>query len=81
MKTTIEIADTILIEAKRVAHEEGTTVRALVEDGLRQVLQDRRTPRAFRLRRVTFAGNGLQADFRGASWAQICDATYQGRGA
>ncbi|MEW5737305.1 MAG: type II toxin-antitoxin system VapB family antitoxin [Myxococcota bacterium] len=61
MKTTIEIADGLLSEAKRVANREGTTVRALVEEGLRRALEDRKKRHApFKLRLVTFAGQGLQ---------------------
>lgn len=49
MKTTVELTDALLREAKRVAHERGTTLRALIEDGLRRVLDD--LPRKpFRLR-------------------------------
>jgi Arc/MetJ family transcription regulator len=61
MKTTIELGDSLLAEAKRVAAEENTTLRELVEAGLREVLGKRRkrtTP--FRLRRVTVKGHGLQ---------------------
>lgn len=63
MKTTIEIADALLKEAKRLAEKEKTTVRALVEDGLRRVLDERkrkRKPYAFKL--VTVKGSGLQPD-------------------
>ena len=35
MKTTIELADGLLADARRVAAEEGTTLRALLEEGLR----------------------------------------------
>lgn len=38
MKTTLELPDGLLIEAKKLAAEERTTLRALVEQGLRHVL-------------------------------------------
>jgi len=34
MKTTVEISDAILHEARRVATREKTTVRALIEEGV-----------------------------------------------
>jgi hypothetical protein len=43
MKTTIDIADGLLTEAKAYARSEGTTLRALVEEGLRSVLDQRAT--------------------------------------
>lgn len=59
MKTTIEIADALLEEAKKVAAREKTTVRALVEDGLRRALAERRKKSAFKLKLVTAGGSGL----------------------
>lgn len=41
MKTTIEIPDDLLIEAKKRAAETRTTIRALVEHGLRRELRER----------------------------------------
>jgi hypothetical protein len=61
MKTTIEIADALLADAKRVARKEGSTVRALVEEGLRRALDDRKSKqRPFKLRLVTVKGKGLR---------------------
>jgi hypothetical protein len=82
MKTTIEISPETFEEAKRVAAREGTSLRALVEEGLRRVLAERRGRRArFRLRRVTFGGQGLSPGFEGESWPAVRDAIYRERGA
>jgi hypothetical protein len=82
MKTTVEISDQTLEEAKRVAVREGTTLRALLEDGLRRVLAEHRARRAgFRLRKVTFSGNGLSPEFSGAGWGEVRDVVYRERGA
>lgn len=80
MKTTIEISDALGREAKRLAAREKTTLRALVEAGLRQILRDRRRKAPFRLRKASFRGNGLQPEFRGADWQRIREAAYEERG-
>lgn len=77
MKTTIEISDAVLERAKALAVREGTTVRALVEDALRQLLQSRRGAAAFRLRDASVAGNGLRPEFRDAGWDRIREALYE----
>jgi hypothetical protein len=80
MKTTVEIPDSLLEEAKRLASRQGTTVRALVEEGLRRVLAERKRGTRFRLRKATFKGNGLQPGLAGATWERIRDTAYEGRG-
>jgi Arc/MetJ family transcription regulator len=80
MKTTIDIADSLLGEARRVAERSGTTLRALVEEGLRRVLGERSRAEAFRLRKVTFRGEGLVSDLEGASWEEVRRRAYEGRG-
>lgn len=80
MKTTVEIPDALLEEARKLAAREGTTVRALIEQGLRRVLRDRKRGGAFRLRKASFKGEGLQPEAAGASWEQIRDTIYAGRG-
>jgi hypothetical protein len=80
MKTTIDIADSLLSEAKSQAAQEGTTLRALVEEGLRRVLEQRQNQGPFRLRRACFAGNGLQQGVREGLWERIREMIYEGRG-
>ena len=80
MKTTIEISNSLLEEARKLAAREKTTVRALVEQGLRQVLSGRKSRGPFKLRKSTFKGHGLQAEFTGATWEQIREAAYENRG-
>jgi hypothetical protein len=81
MKTTVEIPESLLGQAKRLAAQERTTVRALVEEGLRRVLAERKRSKPFKLRKVSFRGHGLQAQMAGASWQRIRDSAYEGRGA
>ena len=81
MKTTVEIPDSLLGEARKLASREGTTVRALVEEGLRRIIAERKQAGAFRLRKASFKGQGLQPGIAGAAWEQIRDMAYEGRGA
>ena len=80
MKTTIEIPDPLLAEARRVAESEGRTLRALVEEGLRRALKERRAT-GFRLRKASFRGNGLQPAVKDGSWERLRELIYEGRGA
>jgi hypothetical protein len=81
MKTTVEIPDSLLEEARRVAAREGTTIRALIEAGLRRVVAERRRQGgAFKLRDASFRGQGLKAPFREDHWDDIREASYEGRG-
>jgi hypothetical protein len=81
MKTTVEIADPLLREARKLAQREGTTLRALIERGLRQVVAERKKPRKkFKLRKASFKGDGLVPELEGASWDRIMELAYEGRG-
>ena len=82
MKTTIDIPEPLLEEARRAADRHGTTLKALVEAGLRRVLAERHGgSEAFRLRDARFRGQGLQPEAANATWEAIRDAIYEGRGA
>lgn len=82
IKTTVEIADALLDEAKRVAAERETTLRSLIEEGLRKVLDEGQPKKPFKLRNCSFdGGSGLTPEFQNATWEQFRDAIYEGRGA
>jgi hypothetical protein len=77
MKTTVEIPDSLFAEAKRLAEKENTTLRAVIEQGLRRVLADHKGTPAFKLRDGSVGGNGLTPEFRSATWEQIRDLIHE----
>lgn len=81
MKTTVEISDALLREARKVAAREGVTLRTLVERGLHRVVAETNHATPFKLRRASFKGKGLQAELGEPSWDRLRDLTYAGRGA
>jgi hypothetical protein len=80
MKTTVEIPDTLLDEARKIAARQQTTLRVLIIEGLRRMVAERKRAGAFRLRKATFGGDGLQADVAAAPWERIREMAYEGRG-
>jgi hypothetical protein len=81
MKTTVELPDSLLREAKRVALEQRVTVKALIEQGLRTVIAERRRGGGFTLRNASFRGDGLVSGRSLQDWAAIRDLAYSERGA
>jgi hypothetical protein len=79
MKTTLDIADPLLEEARHIAAREGTTLRALVERGLRHVIAGSNQKKPFRLRKASFKGRGLRPELADAGWDRIRDLAYQDR--
>jgi len=80
MKTTVEISDSLLREARKLAAREGVTLRALVERGLHRVVAETRHAEPFRLRRASFKGKGIRPELRDAPWDRLRDLAYQDRG-
>jgi Arc/MetJ family transcription regulator len=79
MKTTVEISDALLARARKLASRRGTTVRALVEEGLRRVVAEERSAGRFVLRDASYGTGGLRPDAEGG-WDRIRDLAYEGRG-
>lgn len=76
MKTTVEIADDLLAAAQRVADSRGVTVQALVEEGLRQVVEAARERPRFHLRDASFGGSGIDPAFEDGNWERIHAAAF-----
>jgi hypothetical protein len=79
MKTTVEISDALLDEAKAVASRESSTLRELIEEGLRRSIDDRKKRKGFRLRRASYRGRGLQPGVSSA-WERLREIVYEGHG-
>jgi hypothetical protein len=73
IKTTIEIEDDLFVAAKRHAAEQRTTLRTLVERGLRAELREARRPKSSRrIKWVTVPG-GLPTGLDVADRASMTD--------
>jgi predicted transcriptional regulator len=81
MKTTIDIPDQIFLRLKKMAAERKTTMKAIIESALRDVLARKRKPRKpYELETHTFGGKGLQKGLSWDDWGTIRDMSYEGRG-
>lgn len=79
MKTTVELPDELLREAQQIARQEGSTLKSVLEEGLRAVIARYRSGQRFELRDASAPGNGLRPEFDGADWAAIRLASYGDR--
>jgi hypothetical protein len=61
MKTTIELPDDLIERSREIQKRDGTTLKALVEEGLRLAIQKRAKPADFRFEPV-FGGHGWLTD-------------------
>lgn len=76
MKTTVEINDALLDAARRLATREGSSVRSLIEEGLRHVVT-RRGRNRFRLRDASVGGDGLRPELEGKGWDALRERIYE----
>lgn len=80
MKTTIDLPDDLLERCKAVARRENSTLKALLEEGLRLALRTRSRRRAAPFEVQPFRGDGLTPEFAGAGWEKVRDEIYRDRG-
>lgn len=81
MKTTVDISNDLFRRVKRIAGEQGITMREIIESALRSFLQSRSSPaRPFKLRKQPFTGQGTAPGIHEGDWHQIRSAIYEGQG-
>jgi hypothetical protein len=76
MKTTVELPDDLLREAQQIARAEGTTLKSVLEEGLRAVIARHRSSQQFTLRDASVDGRGINPDLADAGWARIREISY-----
>ncbi len=77
MKTTIDIQDHLLDRAKRHAKKTGRSLRAVVEDGLRMVLEASRTPsRPYRLPDMSAGDPQGEDPLEAYSWQDLSEVVH-----
>jgi hypothetical protein len=81
MKTTVEIAEDLFARTREVAQREGTTLRALIEEGLQAALARREEKASYQWPDLSVAGEGLSPDIAEGSWEMLRDRIYTGQGA
>ena len=76
MKTTVEISDALMREARKVAAQQGVTFRTLVERGLNRMITESKEKKPFKLRRRSFRGSGFRPELKNPSWDKIRELIY-----
>ncbi len=80
MKTTIEMSDPLFKSAKELAQRSHTTLRALIEEGLRRVINDSqvKAKSAFKLKNASVGGKAVLIP-EPARWQQLEEEHVIGR--
>jgi hypothetical protein len=79
VKTTIDISDALLERAKRHARKVGTPLRAVVEEGLRRVLDVDSLPEKYELPECSVGDEAGANPLERLSWQDLRDEIYGGR--
>ncbi|HEX5000094.1 MAG TPA: DUF2191 domain-containing protein [Terriglobia bacterium] len=78
MKTTIDIDDSLLRRAKRHALKNGKSLRFLVEEGIRRVLDDARPQAGYHLPDRSVGVKGAKNPLESLTWQDLRDEIYGG---
>jgi hypothetical protein len=83
MKTTVEIAEDLFARTREVSRREGTTLRSLIEEGLRVALarHEEAIAREYDWPDLSVGGDGLAPELGDGGWEPIRSLIYGGHGA
>jgi hypothetical protein len=76
VKTTIDISDGLLVRAKLHARKAGKSLRLLVEEGLRMVLEHDRGHSRYELPDRSVGKAGAKNPLEALSWQDLRDEIY-----
>ena len=76
MKTTLDIHDELLLQAKRHAKNTGQPLRAVVEEGLRAVLHSTERRPSYRLPDLRVGDPAVADPLEIYSWPELREMTY-----
>ena len=76
MKTTIDIDDELLRQAKKLGSETGRPLRSVIEEGLRKVLADKTHRSRYRLPDLSFGSESSPDPLEKYSWQELRDIIY-----
>jgi hypothetical protein len=76
MKTTVEIQGALLERARRHARRAGKPLRAIIEEGLRRVLDAEQEPASYRLPDRSVGKAGGPNPLESLSWQDLRDEIY-----
>lgn len=79
MKTTVDIEDHLLEQAKRLAHRTRRPLRSLIEEGLRKVLTESTQRPGYRLQDCSVGVAGADDPLERMTWQDLRDEIYGGR--
>lgn len=81
MRTSIDIPDSLFQRAKKLARERKTSLRALLLEGLSEVLRRERPGRErYQMKDCSFGSGGLVEGLEWTDGDRLRDLTYEGRG-
>ena len=78
MKSTFDIDDALLARAKRHARKAGKPLRALIEEGLRRVLEEAPTQARYELPDRAVGTRGAPNPLEQLSWQDLREEIYGG---